>query len=64
MTVAAAMMTHRYVGRLRPDWHGRDCRVTVGLKGRRRGTVRNVEVEFFDRTRTACPFRCLRKLKA
>ena len=56
--------THRYVGRPRPDWHGRDCRVTLGLKGRRRGTVRNVEVEFFNGDTAVCPMRCLRKLKA
>jgi len=56
--------THIFVGHLRPDWHGRDCRVTVGLKGKRRGMVRNVRVEFFDGDTTVCPMRCLRRIKA
>lgn len=47
-----------------PQWHGRPCRVTVGLAGLRRGMVRNVEIEFTDDgTRCVCPNRCLRRIK-
>ena len=54
--------THRYVGRARPEWHGRGCRVTVRFKTG--GGPRNVGIVFVDdHSATITHFRCLRRIR-
>ena len=55
-----AEMTHIYVGRTMPAWHGRECRIVTTWRGKGR---HNVEVEFAGGSRTVTPIRCLRKIK-
>ena len=51
--------THRYVGRVRPDWRGRPCVVLRTWRGR---GPHNALVRFTDDGHeTICPMRCLRK---
>lgn len=53
--------THRYVGRIRPDWHGRPCQFIHGWRGQH--AVHNVKVVFADGDITVCPLRCLRRIR-
>ena len=47
-----------YVGRVRPDWKGRRCRVTQTWRGKGK---HNVRIEFEDGSTATCPIRCIRK---
>ena len=50
-----------YVGRIRPEWRGRRCRITQTW---RRKAPHNVRIEFADNGEvTICPLRCLRWAK-
>lgn len=57
----ARSTVRRYVGdRLsRPELRGRLCRVINTWRGR---GPHNIQVEFPDGTRVACPVRCIRRL--
>lgn len=47
-----------YVGKARPAWHGRHCRILATWRGR---APHNVRIEFLNGRRAVVPMRCLRR---
>jgi len=51
-----------FVGRLRPEWKGRKCRITQTWRGRH--AKHSVRIEFEDGGTAICPIRCTKRIAA
>ncbi len=60
MTDPAGQYPRVYVGKARPQWKGRRCRI-IGTWGGH--APHNVLLQFDDGTYTICPIRCVRRVK-